>query len=363
MQPTETPPNIQPTAQHLFQRVLDIALRLGILILVGSWCYQIIRPFAVPVLWGIIIAIAGHPFYMRLFAVFRSRRSWAATSFVLILLALFLVPAALLTDVLLDSTRKFAHQLQLGTVHVPPPPAWLMQRPLLAKYIAPIWAKAATDLSGLLQSMQPQLQNLGHWLLSALANTGMSLLQFFAAIIVSGFLLANEHVALQASNLLMIKLAGTEGPRFASIAASTIRSVTRGVLGVAVLQSLLAGIAFFLVGIPAAAVWAMLCLLLSILQVGLLPILIPLVIYVFYTSSLPIAIAFTVWCVLVGTVDNVLKPLMLGRGVEVPLLVVFIGTIGGLLAWGLIGLFVGSVGLVVGYRIFNTWLNATQPQV
>jgi predicted PurR-regulated permease PerM len=143
----------------------------------------------------------------------------------------------------------------------------------------------------------------------------------------------------------------------------TIRSVARGILGVAFLQSILAGLGFLAVGVPGAGLWALLCLLLAVVQIGIFPVVIPAVIYVFYTADTSTAVLFLVWGVLVSALDNVLKPMLLGRGVNVPMAVIFVGAIGGFLASGIVGLFIGSVILVLGYQLFMAWLYGTTEAV
>ncbi|HEY5140866.1 MAG TPA: AI-2E family transporter, partial [Methylococcales bacterium] len=148
-----------------------------------------------------------------------------------------------------------------------------------------------------------------------------------------------------------------KGADFADLAEATIRSVANGILGVALIQSLLAGLGFMVAGVPAAGLWALLCLILSIAQIGTAPILIPVIIYLFYTADTFTAIAFLIWCIPLSLMDNVLKPILLGRGVKTPMAVIFIGAIGGLLSSGVIGLFIGAVILSLGYNLFLLWLN------
>jgi predicted PurR-regulated permease PerM len=152
------------------------------------------------------------------------------------------------------------------------------------------------------------------------------------------------------------RLAGERGPQLADLAEATVRGVARGLLGVAVVQSLLAGVGMVLAGVPAAGLWTLLCLFLCVVQIGAGLVLVPAVIYVFVTGSTTTAVLFLVWSVFVMLIDNVLKPMLMGRGLQVPMVVVFLGAIGGMLAWGIVGLFVGSVILVLGYKLFVGWL-------
>ena len=159
--------------------------------------------------------------------------------------------------------------------------------------------------------------------------------------------------------VLLAFLAGEKGADYAALAEATIRSVTRGILGVALIQSLLAGTGFMVMEIPGAGFWALICLLLSIIQIGIFPVTLPILIYVFSTADTTPAIVFLIWSIFVGILDNILKPILLGRGVKVPMTVVFVGAIGGFISYGIIGLFVGAVVLVLGYTLILAWLDNT----
>ena len=210
-----------------------------------------------------------------------------------------------------------------------------------------------------MERIAPQLKGLGSWLLSTAAGAGFGVIQFVAAIIIAGFLLAKADGGARAAFAIATRLAGDRGPELARLAEATVRSVTRGILGVALIQALLAGLGIMMVGIPVAGLWALLCLVLSVIQIGVGPILLPMVIYVFFTADTLTAVVFLVWSIVVGVLDNILKPILLGRGLEVPMAVIFVGAIGGFLASGIIGLFVGSVVLVLGYKLFLAWLDET----
>jgi len=199
-------------------------------------------------------------------------------------------------------------------------------------------------------------------LLSISAGLGLTVLQFALSIVVAGVLLANAQVAYDVTCSLFNRLFGAKGPEFQQLIGATIRSVTSGILGVAFIQSVLAGLGFLVAGLPGAGLWAVTFLIAAVLQVGVL-VLIPAVIYMFAISSTTKAVIFLVWCVVVALVDNFLKPLLLGRGVAVPMAVVFLGAIGGFVALGLIGLFVGAIVLSVGYKLFLAWLDQTPTDI
>ena len=220
-----------------------------------------------------------------------------------------------------------------------------------------LWSRATQNLMSVLAPIRPQLVKLGTGVLSMAAGLGFALLQSVLAIVVAGVLLANDAGAGQVARAIGLRVAGERGAEFVELAGATVRSVAQGVLGVALIQSALAALGFLAVGIPGAGLWALIGLLLCVVQIGLLPVTLPIVIYVFATANTWVAVVFTVWTVLVSLLDNVLKPILLGRGVRVPTIVIFLGSIGGFLSAGIVGLFVGSVVLVLGYTLFRAWLD------
>jgi predicted PurR-regulated permease PerM len=216
---------------------------------------------------------------------------------------------------------------------------------------------ASTNLEEALRSVAPHLKGVGTWMARGAAGAVLATLQFAVAIIIAGVLLVNTPGASRTALALGGRVAGEEGAGFVALAVGTVRSVARGIVGVALIQATLAGLGFLAVGVPAAGLLALLCLLLCVMQIGPLAILLPAVIYVFATDSTVVAVAFLVWSIFVGLIDNVLKPLLLGRGAQVPMLVVFVGAIGGFLSSGILGLFIGAVVLALGYRLFLAWLS------
>jgi len=202
---------------------------------------------------------------------------------------------------------------------------------------------------------------MGTRLVAAVAGTGLTLLLFLLSIVIAGVLLANSTGGGQAADLIARRLVGERGPQLADLAGATTRSVAQGILGVALIQSFLAGLGFLAVGVPGAGLWALIGMLLCVIQIGLLPVTLPILIFVFATAETWVAVVFTLYIVVVSLLDNFLKPLLLGRGVQVPTLVIFLGSIGGFLTSGIIGLFVGSVVLVLGYTLFRAWLEDAEP--
>ena len=340
-------------------RALEIGIRIGVVVLLAALCLQIVRPFLVPVLWGIIIAVAVYPAYQWLDSALNGRPRLAALCVSLALLVILLIPTVMLADTLVDTVRVLANKLQTGTLEVPPPPASVVSWPLIGEPLDSFWRAASVNLATALKPLTPQLKALGAWLLASAAQAGLGILQFLVAIIISGLLLAYTQLGTRTARTLGIRLAGDQGRDYLDVAEATVRSVARGILGVALIQSLLLGLGLLFVGIPGAGLWAFIALFLSVIQIGVIPVTLPMVIYVFATFDTVTAIIFLVWNIFVSTIDNLLKPVLLGRGVKVPMLVIFAGSIGGFISLGIIGLFTGAVVLALGYKLFMAWMEGS----
>ncbi len=350
--------NLSTGDNIFFHRSLETTIRIGLLLIITVWCLKIVGPFIEPIIWGIIIAIAAHPFYSRLRKALGDRHKTAATLFTFAFLVIMIVPTVLLTDTLIDGVKMLVDKIKDGSLSIPPPPESLGNIMLIGEPLAKFWLLASENIHSALQQLGPVLKVIGSWLLSAATGAGIAILRFVVAIIIAGILLANSSGGNRIARAITHRLAAEKGEDFADLAEATVRSVANGILGVALIQSLLAGISFMVVGLPAAGLWALLCLILSIAQIGTAPILVPVVIYLFYNADTFTAVAFLIWSIPLSLIDNILKPILLGRGVKTPMAIIFIGAIGGLLNSGVIGLFIGAVTLALGYELFLLWLNA-----
>lgn len=334
----------------------ELLIRLAVLAVLLTWCFRILQPFLLPTIWGIIIAVAIHPLYQWLSEALGGRRKLAASMVSAVFFLLLLVPTVLLGRLLVHNVATLAQKVQGGQLSIPLPPAGVQEWPLVGEPIARLWTLAATNLGEALRIVEPQIKAFGGWLVEVATGAGLGLLMLSFAFVIAGIMLATSARGDRLVRGISRRLAGPRGDEFASLAEVTIRSVARGVLGVAVIQAVLAGLGLMAAGVPGAGIWALLCLILATVQIGVAPIMIPAVIWVFATGDTLTAVLFLVWSIFVVVSDNVLKPILLGRGVDVPMLVIFLGAIGGLLASGIIGLFVGAIVLTLGYKLFQAWL-------
>jgi predicted PurR-regulated permease PerM len=339
-------------------QALEVFIQIGLAALLVVGCLLIVRPFIPLIMWGIIIAIASYPTFKKLQRVLGGRGGLAAVLWTLLLLAVLILPIFLLAQSLVEGIRPLAMRLKDGTLTIPPPPDRIAHWPIVGAPLARAWSMASTNLTEAVVRLAPQIKSVLAGILSASAGIGLTVLQFFLSVLVSGALLGNARAAAEVTRSLANRLFRDRGPEFEQLVGATIRSVTFGILGVALIQSALAVIGFLVMGLPGASVWGVVFLFAAVLQVGGL-VLIPAVIYAFAIATTTKAVIFLVWCIFVGVIDNVLKPLLLGRGVAVPVAVVFLGAIGGFVAMGIIGLFVGAIVLSVGYKLFLAWIEGS----
>jgi len=335
---------------------VEVLIRLVALAILVIWCFRILQPFILPTLWGIIIAVAIFPMYKMLADALGGRRRLAAGLVSASFFALLLVPTVMLTRALVQNVAGLAQHVRDGQLRIPLPPEGVQSWPLIGEFVANLWTTAATNLGDALKIVEPQIKAFGGWLLEVAAGAGLGLLMLLFAFIIAGVMLAMSARGDQLVRGVSRRLAGERGDEFTRLAENTIRSVARGVLGVAVIQALLAGVGMLVAGVPGAGIWALLCLILATVQIGVAPILIPAVIWMFATGDTFTAVLFLVWSIFVLVLDNVLKPILLSRGVDVPMAVIFLGAIGGMLLSGIIGLFIGAMVLALGYKLFQAWL-------
>ena len=344
--------------KEYLQRSVEVAINVGLLILLAAVCYEILRPFVLLVVWGIIIAIAVYPAYRRIAAVLGGRGNLAAVLVTLVLLSILIVPGILLAGTLVEGVQAVTAHMKSGTLAIPAPPENVRNWPVVGAPIAAVWGMASTNLSSVIEKFAPQIRSAIPAVLAFTAGLGLSVMQLLLSVVLTGVLLANAQTGAKVARSLSDRLFGARGAEFEQLTGSTIRSVTSGIIGVAVIQSVFASVGFLAVGLPGAGLWALAFLIAAVLQVGAI-MLVPAVIYAFAITTTTKAVIFLIWCAFVGLMDNVLKPILLGRGAAVPIAVVFLGAIGGFMSMGLIGLFVGAIVLSVGYKLLLAWLGAT----
>ncbi len=343
-------------SQDHVSRAVEVFIRIVLMSIVGVSCFLIVKPFIPFIAWAIIISIATFPAYELLRKLVGGRQGLAAVIYSLLLLAALLIPIILMAGTLVEGLQSLARQLNAGTLSVPPPPASVENWPIIGKPLTSVWTLASTNLAETARKYSPQIQAFVPKLLSTSAAVGMTALQFVLSILLAGFMLSNSSGNAKYVRMIFVRIFEDKAEEFEELTTATVRSVTNGVVGVAIIQSIFASVGFVVVGLPGAGLWSAIFLVAAVLQAGFI-VLIPAVAYAFAITSSTHAVIFLIWCAIVGAMDNVLKPILLGRGSQVPIGVIFIGVIGGFMTMGIIGLFIGAIILSVGYKLFQAWVH------
>jgi predicted PurR-regulated permease PerM len=335
----------------------ELAVSLGVVALLAYWCFSIVRPFLIPLVWGVVLAVALRPASVRIEHAAGGRRKLGVILLMLVCLGVVLLPTVLLSKSLFDGARFVASHVEEDRLVVPPAPDRVAQWPLVGPTVYETWNLAATNLESVVAQFRPQVRAFGAWLLALAKQAAMAVLVTAVALVIAALLLVRREDASRIAVDVGARIAGEDGARNVRVAGQTIESVVKGVVGVAAIQAALAAAGLAVAGVPGAGLWALLVLILAVAQLPPLLVLLPAILYlVAADASMVTIVLFTVWSVIVTASDAVLKPLLLGRGSDTPMPVILIGAIGGLLLHGLIGLFVGAVVFSTGHRLFGQWM-------
>jgi len=353
--------NSPEKSQNATATAIEIAIRLGLIFLILAWCLQILTPFISLVAWGAIIAVAIYKPFLSLVDKLGGRRKLAVTLIAVIGIAIILVPVISLSSSMIDGATKLGSQVSEGTIHIPAPPEYVEEWPIIGKKTFTLWTQASTNLRAVLEQYPHQLATVGKKMVGAAAGIGGGILQFVVSFIIAAVFLMSAEGARKHLSRLATRLTGDQGEELLDMSVSTIRSVAVGVIGIAFIQALLGGLGMMFAGVPAAGLFAIVILVLAIAQLPPILVLGPIAFYVFSAESTTVSVIFLIWSILVSFSDAVLKPLFLGRGVDVPMLVILLGAIGGMITSGIVGLFVGAIVLALGYKLFGVWIDWGQP--
>jgi predicted PurR-regulated permease PerM len=334
--------------------LLLLAIRIVCLGFLGYWSLILISPFLTIIVWSIIIAVALYPVFDWLSAKLYGHRALAAVAITILSLLVMLGPATWLALSLAETVRILLARLGDGTLTFSPPSEAVKAWPLIGEKIYEGWLLASTNLRSLVIEAAPHLKPLGSSLLSAAGSIGINLLKFIIAAVISGFLLIPGPSLIHSIKNVVSRVAAARGEEFVDLAGATIRNVSRGIIGIAILQALLAGIGLLFAGVPAAGLFSFLVLVLGIIQIGPSIILLPLIIWSWFAMDTTTAVLFTLYMVPVNLLDNILRPLV-AKGLSTPMPIILIGVLGGTLVHGVIGLFVGPIVLSIGWQLLVVW--------
>jgi len=337
-------------------KIIEIGIRLALLSLLIFWSVMIIRPFIGIAVWSIVLAVALYPVFEQMTKWLGGRRRLAAALITILGLLIVIGPTTWLGLGLVDSLKTLYERLESGSMFIPPPVETVKSWPLIGKQFFQFWDLASTNLQAALVKAGPLLKPAGSWLLDEAKSAGTGILQFLISVIIAGFLLSPGPWLAESVAAFLRRLVSKRGEEFLQLAGATIRNVSQGVIGVSLLQALLAGIGLMAAGVPNASLIAFGVLILGIVQIGPSLILIPVIIWSWMTMETTAALIFTAYMVPVNLLDNVLRPIIMTRGLTTPMLVILIGVIGGTLFHGIIGIFVGPIVLAVAWNLLIAWM-------
>lgn len=347
-------PGEDGTFERRFTRTV---IRLALLALLVFLCLRVLQPFINPIIGGVVVAIALHVPYGKLTRALGGREGLASVVMIGLILLALILPAIALGANMVETAAELSKEFAADSVKVPPPPESVAEWPIVGQRVYEGWQAASRNLESALVKLGPYLKDIGLWLVETVGDLGWGLIMFIVALIIGGALLPVREQGVAMTRKVATIVAGNRGPELTDLVASSVQSVIRGVIGVAIIQSVLSGLGMLAVGVPGAGIWALLILLLAVMQLPPTLVLVPVIIYVFAFKSTTTAVLFMIYALLVGMSDNVLKPLLMGRGSRTPMLVLFMGSLGGFIAGGILGLFIGAVVLSMGYTVFMAWLN------
>jgi predicted PurR-regulated permease PerM len=336
--------------------VIQLAIRLGLLAFLIYWTFVLIRPFVPILAWSIVLAVALYPVFSFISRLLGGRPKLAAAILTAINLGIVIGPATWLGLSALEGVKDLAGNLAAGNLVVPSPPDGVKGWPLIGSPLHELWNQASSNIRAALREVAPHLKPLAGTVLAFASNAGVGTLKFLLSVALAGFLFPYGSELVAAGRSFLYRIVPEQSEHFLELAGTTIRAVSQGVIGVAIIQALLAGIGFKLADVPGAGLLAFVVMILTIVQIGAAIVLVPVIIWIWIDKDFTTALLLTVFLCIVGILDNILKPIVMGRGLTTPTLVIFVGVIGGTLAHGIVGLFIGPIILSLAWELTVAWI-------
>ena len=352
-----TSANSSKTDDRFLSNAMASFIQIGALLVLLILCLRIVGPFVDIVVWGVVISVGLYPTHQSLTAKLGGREKWSALILVAIGLTIVITPVWLTAESSIDTIQGISRNVDAGTVSIQPPNEKVAEWPLVGESIHEIWSSAASNLESTMNTYAPQLKTLGQKMAGFASGVIFGALQFVLSIIIAGTLLLSAESGRRAARNILSGIMGDEaGDKMTNLSVLTIRSIVKGVLGIAIIQTVFAAIGLVVMGVPAAGLWAGVVLVVCIVQLPPWLVLAPICVWVFSVADPVPATIFAVYMLIVSVADMVLKPMLLGRGVDTPMLVILLGAIGGAMTMGIIGLFLGAVILALGYEVLVAWM-------
>jgi len=349
---------MQKHASPDLTRVTLQLLWIGILIAATFW---IMRPFLPSLIWAAMIVAATWPLMLKVESWLWGKRALAVTVMTMAMLFIFILPFSLAIAAIFENADTITSWVKaLETKAMPALPGWLAGIPVVGPKLAASWQNAIAGPEGLSARLAPYAGKVLSWFLSQAGSVGMIALQFLLTVIIAAIFYSRGEIVSTGVIRFARRLGGNHGEEIAVLAAKTVRGVALGVVGTALIQSLLGGIGVAICGVPAAMLLTAVMFILCIAQLGPALVLIPSVIWLYYSGETAWGTVLLVLAIFVSTIDNFLRPLLIRMGADLPLFLIFAGVIGGLVSFGVVGLFVGPVVLAIAYRLLDVWVNGTE---
>jgi predicted PurR-regulated permease PerM len=346
---------VNPQTPNDLTRIILVVLITAVLIGGSLWT---LLPFLGAIIWAATIVVATWPLLLRVQRITGGSRSVATALMTGVMLAVFIVPFWLAISVLLDTTALGVELVRtFSTKGLGPPPAWLPDVPWIGRRIAEEWQKfAAVGPQVLVESSRPYVRSAAAWVLSITGGFGIVIVHFLLTAIITAILYSKGELAAQGALMLARRIGQDRGEQAVRLAGQAVRGVALGVIVTALVQAVLAGLGLSISGVPRPGFLLAVVFVLCVTQIGPLPVLLPATIWLYWSGSIVWATVLLVWTVVVGALDNILRPILIRRGVDLPLLLIIPGVIGGLIGFGLVGLFIGPVILAVTYTLLRSWI-------
>lgn len=349
--------SVKIESKVFISNMVESAIRIGLIIILLMFTYDIIKPFILPVIWGAIIAVALMPICKKLEGIYGGNRALAATTIALLGIVLLVAPLVTVSGSIIDGVTHALEILRSGNIKISEPSASVAEWPLIGEKVYEVWSLFATNLGLAIKTFMPQIKELLTYILSVTGNAfSHVILSMVSLAIAAGFMAYSDSIALNL-RIFAVRITGDSANSWTTLIAATIKSVLLGVVGIAALQALLIGSGFFVFGVPAAGILTLILMILCIAQLPALLAVLPIICYMFVTTDPTTATMFSAWVVVAALSENIFKPMVMGRGVDVPMPVILIGAIGGMLLYGIIGLFLGAVVLALWFELYLAWVS------
>jgi predicted PurR-regulated permease PerM len=353
--------DVNHNSQSFDSKFTDLVIKLTVVGLFAYLSLTLLAPFGIMVIWAAILVVALYPAYTALRKLLGGRGGLAATLITLLGLVIIVAPLGAITINVAESTLELVADFENQTVVVQRPPDAVQDWPIVGERVHAAWSLASSNLEAAVTRYGPPLLHATGAIVGKIAGVGFGMIGFAVSVLIAGFLFVPGPRLADVIKTFARRIAADRGAHFVDLAGATIRNISRGVIGVALLQSLLVGVILTLFNVPAAGVIAFLVLIFCIVQVGPVPVLLPVIIWAWLTKDTGAALLLTILLIPIAVIDNVLKPILMARGLSTPMLVILLGVIGGTVSYGLIGLFLGPILLGIFYELLMAWVENEAP--